>query len=147
MSYAEAAKRYGAQSETMLNNTDRQPLPVANTSNDSENVINRDDSYADQFTENTEPVHTSGQNTKDFLNFDYNNFKAINVVQTKKTNIEEYDDLSCKLMTFVMGVLAAIDKSKKRVDAKDLICSGASDFLFEGEIQFRWKENKINKDI
>jgi hypothetical protein len=126
----------------MVKETDRQPMPDTVTSNDCNSINNSENSSANQLVENDKPVHTSNENTKEFLNFDFNNYKAINVVDPKKTNIEEYDDMSYKLMTFVLGVLATIDKSKNRDEVKDLICSGASDFLFEGEIQFRWKKAK-----
>jgi len=110
----------------------------ADTSNNHENINSRDCS-ADQLTEDTKSVPSHDENTKEFINFNYNNYKAINVAQPNKTNIEEFDPLTCKLMTFVLGCLAAIDKSKDKQAVKNTICDVASDFLFDGEIQFRWR--------
>jgi len=151
VSYAEAAKRFLTQNKTMALDTETQHTPVADTTNNQEDINNRD-TFADKLRKDTKPVPSQGQNTqnvplhgqniKEFLNFNYSNYKAIHVAQPDKTNIEEFDTLTCKLVTFVLGVLAAIDKSKDRRVVKNLICDVASDFLFDGEIQFRWRTSE-----
>jgi len=149
VSYAEAAKRHLNQNKTVALDTETQHTPVAGTSNDHEYTvtdtpndhedINNRDNVVDQLTDYTKSIPSHGSNTKEFLDFNYNNYKAVNVAQSNKTYIEDFDPLTCKLMTFVLGVLAAIDKSKDRQVVKNIICDVASDFLFHGEIQFRWR--------
>jgi len=138
VSYAEATKRHLNQNKPVALNTESHHTSVADTPNDTEDINNRDN-FVDQIIDDTKPVPSHGPNTKEFLDFNYSNYKAINVAQPNKTYIEEFDPLTCKLMTFVLGVLAAIDKSKDKQVVKNIICDVASDFLFDGEIQFRWR--------
>src|SRR6218665_1628440 len=144
MSYAEAATKYISESKKVVYDIDKQHSPVADTPNYSEEINNDENDFPNLSVDKTTNVPSPGENTKEFLNFNYSNHKAINVAQPKKTNSEEFDALTCKIMAFVLGVLASIDKSKDKRHAKDLICYGASDFLFEGEIQFRWKTQENN---
>src|SRR6218665_3822763 len=130
--------------KNIVHDKDKEHSPVSDTLNYIETINDDENSFPKLSVDKTNPVPPAGENTKEFLNFNYNNYKAINVAQRNKTNIEEFDALTCKIMTFVLGVLASIDKSKNKTHAKDLICCGASDFLFEGEIQFRWKTQGNN---
>src|SRR6218665_1518655 len=125
VSYAEAAKKYISDSQNLIHDENKQHSPVTDTLNPlqySEAINDDENSITEVSVDKTNPVPSHGENTKEFLNFNYNNYKAINVAQPNKTNIEEFDALTCKIMTFVLGVLASIDKSKNKTHAKDLIC-------------------------
>ena len=56
----------------------------------SEAINDDENSITEVSVDNTNPVPSHGENTKEFLNFNYNNYKAINVAQPNKTNIEEF---------------------------------------------------------
>ena len=77
--------------------------------------------------------------TKRFLSFSDKDYQAINI--SKSVNRTQDDDPSTKMkMSFVLGVLATIDRAKSRKHAQFIICQAASEILFHKEIEFRYKD-------
>ena len=77
--------------------------------------------------------------TKRFLSFNDKDYQAINI--SKSVNNTEDDDPITKMKkSFVLGVLATIDRAKSRKHAQFIICQAASEILFAKEIEFRYKD-------
>src|SRR5688572_3991237 len=77
--------------------------------------------------------------TKRFLAFNDKDYQAINI--SKSVNNTEDDDPITKMKkSFVLGVLATIDRAKSRKHAQFIICQAASEILFAKEIEFRYKD-------
>src|SRR6218665_2407822 len=112
MSYADAATKYIPESKKVVYDIDNPHPPVADTPNYSEEINNDENDFPNLSVDKTTNVPSPGENTKEFLNFNYSNYKAINVAQPKKTYSEEFDALTCKIMAFVLGVLLTSPKTK-----------------------------------
>ena len=77
---------------------------------------------------------------KKIISFDKKNYKAINTCKPVSDVVEDYDPITKIKMSFVLGVLATIDKAKSRKIAQFEICHAASEILFNKEIDFRYKD-------
>jgi len=82
---------------------------------------------------------------KTFLSFSDKDYTVINTCKPVGDAVEDYAvedyDQSTKLkMSFVLGVLATINKAKSREHAQHVICHAASTMLFDNKIQFLYKD-------
>jgi len=77
---------------------------------------------------------------KKFLSFDKKDYKAINTCKPVSDEIEVIDSITQIKMSFVLGVLATIEKAKSRKHAQFEICQAASEILFNKELEFRYKD-------
>lgn len=81
---------------------------------------------------------SSQQMVKSFLNYNKSNYQAIKINKNKTvSNDMEEIAVTDDKATFVLGVLAVIDKSKTKFDAKYLLCQVASAFLYKREVVFK----------
>ena len=75
-----------------------------------------------------------------FLSFDKQYYKAINTCKSESDSVEDYDPVTKMKMSFVLAVLATIDKAKSRKHAQFDICHAASEIFFNNKIEFRYKD-------
>ena len=64
----------------------------------------------------------------------------INTEKPINDTVEEYDQSTKIKMSFVLGVLATIEKAKSREHAQYVICHAASKMLFDNKIKFIYKD-------
>ena len=77
---------------------------------------------------------------KKFLSFNEKDFTIINTDKSINDTVEEYDQSTKIKMSFVLGVLATIEKAKSREHAQYVICHAASKMLFDNKIKFIYKD-------
>ena len=92
----------------------------------------------DQIASNGETFHSDL--VKRFLSFDKKDYKATNTCKPMSDAMNDCDPITQLKMSFVLGVLAAIDKAKSRKHAQFEICHAASEILFNKEIEFSYKD-------
>ena len=92
----------------------------------------------DQIASNGETFHSDL--VKRFLSFDKKDYKATNTCKPMSDAMNDCDPIIQLKMSFVLGVLAAIDKAKSRKHAQFEICHAASEILFNKEIEFSYKD-------
>jgi len=83
---------------------------------------------------NSDDVNLNGDLVKEFLAFDTNVYKAINTCRSDDV-VSDFDSITQFKISFVLGVLATVDKAASTKDAQFVIGRVASHMLFNNKIE------------
>src|ERR1700733_9234127 len=83
---------------------------------------------------NSDDVNLNGDLVKEFLAFDTSVYKAVNTCRSDDA-VSVFDSITQFKISFVLGVLATIDRAASTKDAQFVIGRVASHMLFNNKIE------------